>query len=149
MSRMIKYREVTNTLLIASMLAAILTFIIAGLWFSYPILPTVIIGSTADFPPSSSPYWVEKGEDQFYVVNTDRNLIIFVPRTTHPTVRCRLIWNRDADRFEDPCLSTKFSLTGEWIDGPTWRNLDRYVYRIEHGQITVEMYRIVKGESID
>jgi cytochrome b6-f complex iron-sulfur subunit len=38
-------------------------------------------------------------------------------------------WVDVTDRFECPCHGSKFELTGDYIEGPARRSLDRFVIR--------------------
>jgi hypothetical protein len=148
---MITYREVTNTLLIASMLAAILSLIIAGLWYALPKPPVLIVGTLADFPAANDPipYYVSADDHQLFVVNTGNEIIVLDARATTQRawqgIRHPVRWVSHNQRFEDPLSASKYSVTGEWLEGPADRDLDRYVYEIIDGKLHIHLWQVVEG----
>lgn len=47
-----------------------------------------------------------------------------------PHLGCRIKWAAGNLRFEDPCHGSKYTRTGEYIEGPSLRSLDRFFVRI-------------------
>jgi len=117
--------------------------------YTLPQPNLVLLGSVADFPPSPTPYRFLDERAIVYVVNTGKELLVFDPRTTHPTIRCEVIWYEPNHRFEDPCLGTKFDLVGNYLVGPAMRNLDRYALSESNGQLWVNLHQLQPGQSID
>lgn len=64
-----------------------------------------------------------------WVVKTEQELIAFSPRCTH--LGCGYHWNKARNRFVCPCHTSGFSVTGEVLEGPAPRPLDRFETRTE------------------
>lgn len=59
-----------------------------------------------------------------WLVNTEEGLrALYAVCTFHG---CLPKWSYSNYRFECPCCGGKFSITGEWIEGPAPRNMDQY-----------------------
>ena len=61
--------------------------------------------------------------------------LVFLRRSPHGG--CLLLWNNLANRLDDPCLGSKFDLTGQHISGPSRRNLDQLPANVRDGIIWV------------
>lgn len=102
----------------------------AGLiWFAFPRFKEGEFGGTIVFdpedlpaagaPPSTNP------TGRFHITNTDEGLRALYQVCTH--LGCLPKWVPTNTRFECPCHGSKFELSGEWIEGPAPRHLDRFI----------------------
>jgi cytochrome b6-f complex iron-sulfur subunit len=142
-------QEAAYLLLFATLLLLAVLLLVGLLWLLLPyrLLPTA--GNVADFPPAEHPYAARAGEKALFIVNTGEEIVAFDRRT--PTAdfrRCLYVWVPVNTRFEDPCSGSKFSLTGDYIEGWAARNLDRYPVVVRQGQILVDVYRPVAGKPV-
>lgn len=58
---------------------------------------------------------------------------------------CSVPWCTTAKWFECPCHGSKYSINGEYRDGPAPRGLDRFPVEIVDGQIVVDTGTIIQG----
>lgn len=58
---------------------------------------------------------------------------------------CSVPWCKSAQWFECPCHGSKYSVNGEYRDGPAPRSLDRFPVVIEDGKIVVDTASIIEG----
>lgn len=58
---------------------------------------------------------------------------------------CSVPWCKTAQWFECPCHGSKYSVNGEYRDGPAPRSLDRFRVDIVDGQIVVDTSTIITG----
>lgn len=73
-----------------------------------------------------------------YVVRSNENdLTVFSNVCTH--LSCHVAWNEEANAFPCPCHDAYFSIDGSVISGPPPRPLDEYVYRIQDGNIEIDI----------
>ena len=124
--------------------------------FARPRVKTTQIGSLADFPPSERPYKVFlpigtlpseqlDSNSWFYIVNTGSELLALDYHAPHPTAPCHLLWSESNGRFEDPCSGAKFTLTGGYIEGLVWGNMDRHPIEVDKsGTIMVDTSSLIK-----
>jgi menaquinol-cytochrome c reductase iron-sulfur subunit len=68
-----------------------------------------------------------------WVVRSESEVIAFSPRCTH--LGCGYHWETDKDRFVCPCHTSGFSMTGEVLEGPAPRPLDRFETRTEGNRL--------------
>lgn len=144
-NRTLNRRELSAYIFLVALLIGAIGLGATLFWFSTPQTEYLSIGRLEDFPPSDSPYPISVDDFHAFVVNTGLELIVFDAQTPH-IVGVRLKWVPSNHRFEDPATGSKFSLYGEWIDGPAMRNMDRYPYLIRDGQILVERWRTIPGQ---
>jgi len=60
---------------------------------------------------------------------------VFLRRSPHGG--CLLLWDPENNRIHDPCFGSKFDLTGQFISGPSRRNLDQLPADVRDGIIWV------------
>jgi hypothetical protein len=115
-----------------------------------PDTPYVTLGNMARFPPSDSPYSVYASDGySVFIVNTGTELIVLDAHTPHFT-NWRMKWVPANHRFEDPVTGSKFSMTGEYLEGPATRNLDRFGYRIlADGTLQLDPWEVTQGDPRD
>ncbi|NDJ55087.1 MAG: Rieske 2Fe-2S domain-containing protein [Chloroflexi bacterium] len=103
----------------------------AILWFAYPRFREGEFGgdfpiAVADLPPVGAPP-EDNPAGRLRLVRTDEGLIAIYKVCTH--LGCLYSWVPANGRFECPCHGSKFEVTGEYIEGPAPRNLDRFIVR--------------------
>ena len=131
-------REFLNYIWIASM-ALLLGETSAGLiWFAFPRFKEGEFGGTFAFNPEelpgvgAAPTSVPAG--RFHVTLTTEGLRALYGVCTH--LGCLPKWVPTNNRFECPCHGSKFHLSGEWIEGPAPRHLDRFIASVTYADGT-------------
>jgi len=111
----------------------------AGLiWFAFPRFKEGEFGGTFAFNPEelpsvgAAPTSVPAG--RFHVTLTDEGLRSLYGVCTH--LGCLPKWVPTNGRFECPCHGSKFQLSGEWIEGPAPRHLDKFVATVTYADGT-------------
>lgn len=127
--------------------AASLIVSMLSITYSYALPRPIIVGLAPDYPLSDQPYLI-KDDVPFWLVNTGGRYIALKPETTHRT-NYRYAWSTVTNRFEDPLTGSKFTLIGQWIEGPATRNLDQYRVTIQRGEIQVWQSTIIRGDERD
>lgn len=132
-------------------------FTIAGLSVLYA-LPRhtegpvrVPIGASVDFPSMERPYVVKVEDTALFIVRTETGWLALDRHTPYEMSvgRCLFAWTEANGRFEDPCSGSKFSLTGQLIDGPAVQNLDQYPITENSGELFVDLTTLIPGEHAD
>lgn len=112
----------------------------------------IMIGHLADFSREAPPTIIPGNQDHpsIYVVNTDSGLLVLSYMTPSYDVltRCYYGWEQSTARFVDPCTGAKFTRDGKYIEGPAYRDLDRYSVRVEGDQVLVDFSRLIEGQSV-
>ena len=67
---------------------------------------------------------------RFHVTRTTEGLRALYGVCTH--LGCLPKWVPTNNRFECPCHGSKFQLSGNWIEGPAPRNLDRFITTVTY-----------------
>lgn len=113
----------------------------AGLvWFALPRFKEGTFGGVFNFPPErvpsagSAPLNVPEG--RFWVSNPEQGLVVLYGVCTH--LGCLPKWVDVNNRFECPCHGSKFQLTGQYIEGPAPRSMDRFKTTITFTDGTTE-----------
>lgn len=65
------------------------------------------------------------------------NITVFSSTCTH--LACNVIWNKELQRFECPCHSGFFDVSGRPIAGPPTRPLVALEHKVEEGKLMVLM----------
>ena len=111
----------------------------AGLiWFAFPRFKEGEFGGTFTFNPEdlpavgAAPTTVPAG--RFHVTRTDEGLRTLYGVCTH--LGCLPKWVPTNTRFECPCHGSKFELSGQYIEGPAPRNLDRFIAKVTYADGT-------------
>ena len=103
----------------------------AVLWYAYPRFREGEFGG--EFPiaastiPSIDVAPEPHTDGRFWLINTERGVLALYMVCTH--LGCLYKWTPSANRFECPCHGSKYTREGVKIEGPTPRNLDRFVIR--------------------
>jgi hypothetical protein len=136
-------------ILIALALTCGITLIIAN----FRSASRVSAGRAQDYPPGSVTALNLPASDQadsmipiFLVNDPAAGFLALYRQDTRSG--CQVIWVESLRRFEEPCLASKYSQTGEYLSGPTARGLDRYpVSLTESGEVTVDVSRRLPGPA--
>lgn len=73
-----------------------------------------------------------------YVVRvSDSDIKILSNICTH--LSCRVTWHPDAKAYVCPCHDAKFDKNGGVVSGPPPRPLDTYTYKIEDGNLSIQI----------
>jgi nitrite reductase/ring-hydroxylating ferredoxin subunit len=143
--------------LIISLAFLLVIMTLAAIRFAMPPKDEVLLGNLEEYPPANQPYLVQLKNRATFLVNTGDELIVFYEKTPNST-RCRYRWIdsstfswisdnvQQGGLFIDPCLGTKFSLDGSYLDGPLAGDLERYQTRITDGQIWVDVNSTIQDE---
>ena len=80
-----------------------------------------------------------------WVVKTEQGVIAFSAQCTH--LGCGYHWNRAKNRFVCPCHTSSFGLTGEVLEGPAPRPLDRFETRTEGTRLWLGRVQSLPGDK--
>jgi len=67
------------------------------------------------------------------ILNNEHKVTAFSPLCTH--LGCAYNWQSDKKQFSCPCHGSIFSATGEVVQGPASRPLDRYEVKLEGSRL--------------
>jgi Rieske Fe-S protein len=82
----------------------------------------------------------------FLVNDPSEGLIALYARDPH--LGCGVRWVEIDRRFVNPCHSEQYSRTGEWLEGPSPRSLDRFAVTVTHaGEIWVDVSKLQFGSA--
>lgn len=129
----INRREFLNFAWLASL--GFLTINMAGITylFSMPRFKAgefggvVNMGKVADLPPKGSAP-LNEPKVKLWLSNTDQGLVALYKVCTH--LGCLYNWNNQEVKFICPCHGSQYQPTGQYIQGPAPRSLDRFVIQI-------------------
>lgn len=126
-----------------------IALIVSGVRLTYQYLnlspPLSLIGDIAEFSPSANPYLVHVDDVTVFVINRGGNYLVLDRRATHLPTRFPVQWIPSHTRFEDPLSGAKYSLEGEYIEGPAQRGMDRYDHKIVDNQLWINLNKIIEG----
>jgi cytochrome b6-f complex iron-sulfur subunit len=131
--------------------AAALEAGLAAVQFSLPRVAagefggTFTCGPAADFPPNSvTPF----NEGRFYLVRlADGGFLALYRRCTH--LGCAVPWDPTTNQFVCPCHASAFDDTGQVLNPPAPRPLDRFAISLQDGQVRVDTGRPLERERFD
>ena len=86
------------------------------------------IGPASSLPPAGSLPPVANADGKFWLVNADEGVRSLYMVCTH--LGCLYNWSDSNERFECPCHGSKFTLAGDYIEGPAPRSLDQFEVRM-------------------
>jgi cytochrome b6-f complex iron-sulfur subunit len=133
-------RELLNYAWLASIGLFALETVGLSLWFAFPNFKAGQFGGQFNIGPATGVLpEVNAGpkaftDGKFWLVNLDTKSPAGEPRKgimaifkvcTH--LGCLYEWVTITNRFECPCHGSKFALTGDYLQGPARRSLDRFV----------------------
>lgn len=104
----------------------------------------IFLGNMNDFSPELPPELIYLNERRAWIVKTEAEIMILSGYTTHHTTY-GYIWSPFNQRFEDPLTGSKFTPTGEFIEGIATRNLDRYEVEIINDELWVNTSKLIPG----
>lgn len=84
------------------------------------------------------------GVDAYQKSNTSETGLVAMYRKC-PHLGCSVPWCVPAKWFECPCHGSKYSINGEYRDGPAPRGLDRFPVEIRDGKIVVDTGQRIEG----
>ena len=135
-------RELLNYAWLASIGLFAVESVGLGLWFAFPNFKPGQFGGQFEAGPApevlpqlNDPP-IPHTDGKYWLVNLDTKAANGEPRKgvmalynvcTH--LGCLYAWVDVTYRFECPCHGSKFELTGDYIEGPARRSLDRFVIR--------------------
>lgn len=155
-------REFLNYAWLASIALFAAQTVGASLWFAFPNFKAGQFGG--EFPIGDAPSALPPVNDppkpytdgKFWLVNVDTQAADGTPQKgimaiykvcTH--LGCLYDWQTVTGRFECPCHGSKFTLAGDYIEGPARRSLDRFVIKVVDASGTVLAQTDEKGGPLD
>ena len=144
-------REFSYYLLFAVLILFLLTGILLSLLYALPRYDEgpvhVPVGTIADFPSIERPYPVTAEGVSLFIVQTETGWLALDRQTPYEMSvgRCEYAWEASNGRFVDPCSGSKFSLTGQLIEGPATQNLDQYPITEKSGELFVDLTTLIPG----
>ena len=102
-------------------------------------------GPVEAFPPGSvTPF----NEGRFYLLRLDDGgFLALYRRCTH--LGCAVPWDPTTNQFVCPCHASAFDQTGQVLNPPAPRPLDRFAVAIQDGQVRVDTSRPLEREQFD
>ena len=92
------------------------------------------LGPVSSLPPAGTPRTVGYTDGKFWLAHTDEGVKALYMVCTH--LGCLYKWSESNTRFECPCHGSKFTLDGDYIEGPAPRSLDQFEVRVlERGAV--------------
>ncbi len=106
---------------------------------------TFTCGPAANFPANSvTPF----NAGRFYLVRAaDGGFLALYRRCTH--LGCAVPWNPTTNQFVCPCHASAFDQSGDVLNAPAPRPLDRFAVSIVDGQVLVDTSRPLEREQFD
>ncbi len=80
------------------------------------------------------------------IANMEQGFVALYQRCVH--LGCRVPWCQTSQWFECPCHGSQYNRVGEKKGGPAPRGLDRFVFSISGGAMTVDTSQVVLGPPI-
>ena len=100
------------------------------------------VGAVGDFAPGSGTPFRQGG---FYLSRLKKGgFLALSSRCTH--LGCVVSWHQESARFECPCHSSIFDITGNVIRAPAPRPLDYFSVVIEKGRVSVQTDKKIKRQ---
>lgn len=83
----------------------------------------------------------------FVVHDAEASFLVFYRNS--PFRGCAVAWVEANHRFENPCHGDKYTITGDWIEGPSTRGLDRFsVLMQDDGRILIDTSTLIPGPPL-
>ncbi len=136
----ISRREFLNYAWLASIALFSVETVGLSLWFAFPNFKAgqfgsqFSIGAAAEVLPEVNAAPIPFTDGKFWLANLDttarngqprKGILALYKVCTH--LGCIYDWVAITNRFECPCHGSKFELTGDYIEGPARRSLDRFI----------------------
>ena len=121
-------------------------------WMSYRFFEPKVVqgefggifeaGRVEDFPPGSvTPF----NTGRFYLVRLeDGGFLALYRKCTH--LGCSVPWEQGDSMFICPCHASAFTVTGEVVNPPAPRALDRFPVTIENGIVKVDTGQVIRRD---
>ncbi len=127
-----------------------LTRLNVGSPVDFPSGAVTAVELAADFTPPVAPITnvapADPGRLPLLVAHEAGNFVAFYGRDPHSG--CRLLWVAADERFNDPCHGASYSRAGQYRNGPTSRNLDRFPLTVgADGQLQLDLAQFQPGAS--
>src|SRR5690606_12553185 len=145
----INRREMLFYVFGTALLIALSALVVGLLWYAAPPAVRETLGAFGDYPHGSVSRLIFSEAGRYFGVNDGEQIVVFDGRTTITRTRGHLTWIRTNERLEDPCWGTKFTLSGEYIEGPAQRHLDRYGYELRDGELVVNRWALTPGAPVE
>ena len=118
---------------------------VAAIAFGFRPAARVSVGQVGDFPPGSVttmnlsvPDRLEPDIPIFLVNDPAAGFLALHQRD--PGSSCQVEWNEATQRFEDPCSGSKYARSGDYLEGPALRGLDRFAVVVtDAGEVLVDV----------
>jgi len=135
-------RELLAFLFLASIVVTVASALVVAAIFLMPAPERLTVGSLADFPVGGQPYYRAVDGHQVFVVHTSAQVIVLDAQTPFAGHFATVKWIAYYGRFEDPEGGSKFTLTGDYIEGPAPRSLDHYpIVLLPDGTIQIVLWQ--------
>jgi hypothetical protein len=83
-----------------------------------------------------------------YIVNDPQQGVLAIYQRDSQST-CLVPWQEAEEHFIDPCHGSAYTYTGEYVRGPSLRNLDRFDVSInEQGEVMVDVNKLLRGKSV-
>lgn len=155
-------REFLNYAWLASIALFAVQTVGSSLWFAFPNFKAGEFGG--EFPigdaPSNLPslnkppkpytdgkFWLSNVDTQAADGTPEKGILAIYKVCTH--LGCLYDWQTVTGRFECPCHGSKFTIAGDYIEGPARRSLDRFVIKVTDANGTVLAQTDDKGNPLD
>jgi cytochrome b6-f complex iron-sulfur subunit len=76
----------------------------------------------------------------------DAGVVALYQKCTH--LGCRVPWCASSQWFECPCHGSKYNRVGEQRHGPAPRGLDRFVVKVQEGQVSIDTGTVIVGPPV-
>lgn len=124
---------------------------VASLTFALPRVSAgsfggvIVCGPVDDFPAGSvTPF----NEGRFYLARLDDGgFLALYRRCTH--LGCAVPWDPTSGQFVCPCHASAFDATGQVLNPPAPRPLDRFAVQIVDGEVRVDTGRPLERERFE
>lgn len=161
-SQTVSRREFLNYAWLASIALFSVETVSSSLWFAFPNFKAGEFGG--EFPigdaPSNLPqvnnppkpytdgkFWLSQMDTQAADGTPEKGIMAIYKVCTH--LGCLYDWQTVTGRFECPCHGSKFTIAGDYIEGPARRSLDRFVIKVTDASGTVLAQTDEQGNPLD
>lgn len=155
-------REFLNYAWLASIALFAVQTVGSSLWFAFPNFKAGEFGgefpigdAPSNLPPVNEPpkpytdgkFWLSNVDTQAADGAPEKGIMAIYKVCTH--LGCLYDWQTVTGRFECPCHGSKFTIAGDYIEGPARRSLDRFVIKVTDTNGTVLAQTDDKGNPLD
>lgn len=155
-------REFLNYAWLASIALFAVQTVGSSLWFAFPNFKAGEFGgefpigdAPSNLPPVNEPpkpytdgkFWLSNVDTQAADGTPEKGIMAIYKVCTH--LGCLYDWQTVTGRFECPCHGSKFTIAGDYIEGPARRSLDRFVIKVTDANGNVLAQTDEKGNPLD